>query len=192
VSREWDFGDSSANSTVQNPVHVYGSAGTYTVTLMVVDDDGKSDKIQDNVTIAQPTMHVEAIDMWYTKNGSSLYIYTEVTVHSWNNDPLAGVAVTVDLMHPNGSHSTLEGTTAADGAVVLLKIVHRNEKGKYAANVTNLFKSGYAYEIASEAFDISIPADETGVEITIIIALSAICAGIVGIVVIKKKSKRRI
>ncbi|MFX0099947.1 MAG: NosD domain-containing protein [Candidatus Hodarchaeota archaeon] len=40
ASYEWDFGDESTNSTVAGPVHRYTTAGTYTVTLTVVDFDG--------------------------------------------------------------------------------------------------------------------------------------------------------
>jgi PKD repeat protein len=32
---EWDFGDGSANSSVMAPVHLYNTAGTYTITLTV-------------------------------------------------------------------------------------------------------------------------------------------------------------
>jgi PKD repeat protein len=37
----WDFGDGSS-TTEQNPVHVYTSAGTYTVTLSISGDEGSS------------------------------------------------------------------------------------------------------------------------------------------------------
>src|SRR5206468_12562576 len=35
VSYGWSFGDASANTTVQNPQHLYQNAGTYTWTLTV-------------------------------------------------------------------------------------------------------------------------------------------------------------
>ena len=40
TSWEWNFGDGSANSTAQNPVHVFSTDETYTVTLTVTDIDG--------------------------------------------------------------------------------------------------------------------------------------------------------
>lgn len=39
VSRNWDFGDGTG-STATHPTHTYAAAGTYTVTLSVIDDDG--------------------------------------------------------------------------------------------------------------------------------------------------------
>ncbi|MGB9928623.1 MAG: PKD domain-containing protein [Methanosarcina sp.] len=43
TSRIWDFGD-GANSTHQNPVHTYSTAGNYTVTLTAINSDGKDTK----------------------------------------------------------------------------------------------------------------------------------------------------
>ena len=34
---DWDFGDASPNSNVQNPTHDFPSSGTYNVTLTVTD-----------------------------------------------------------------------------------------------------------------------------------------------------------
>lgn len=40
VSWEWDFGDGSPIDTTQNPIHTYTSAGSYTVSLSVMWDNG--------------------------------------------------------------------------------------------------------------------------------------------------------
>ncbi|WP_424358642.1 PKD domain-containing protein [Methanocella sp. MCL-LM] len=61
-SWQWDFGDSafgSANSTEQNPAHVYASAGTYTVTLTAINANGTSTVQRSNyVTVVAPTLPV--------------------------------------------------------------------------------------------------------------------------------------
>ena len=48
---EWDFGDGSANSTQQNPIHQFDTPGTFWVTLTICDVNGKfnSTAIQINV-----------------------------------------------------------------------------------------------------------------------------------------------
>lgn len=48
----WAFGDGSV-SALQNPVHQYGGAGTYTVSLTVFDDEGLSDDVAQLVTVSQ-------------------------------------------------------------------------------------------------------------------------------------------
>lgn len=40
VMWDWNFGDASPNSTLQNPTHVYSTIGTYIVTLIVLSADG--------------------------------------------------------------------------------------------------------------------------------------------------------
>ncbi len=47
----WQFGDLSANSTQQNPLHTYGSAQTYTVSLTATAANGCSDTVQQTVTV---------------------------------------------------------------------------------------------------------------------------------------------
>nr|MDO8112774.1 PKD domain-containing protein [Candidatus Sigynarchaeota archaeon] len=39
---QWDFGDGTANATVENPVHQFTTAGTRTVRITLVDRDGDS------------------------------------------------------------------------------------------------------------------------------------------------------
>src|SRR6266576_3888557 len=49
----WNFGDGQT-STVQNPSHSYGAAGTYTVTLTVTDNQGGTNSVSRNVTVTVP------------------------------------------------------------------------------------------------------------------------------------------
>lgn len=50
VAWDWDFGDGSAHSALQNPTHVYAAPGTCTVTLKVTDNSGGQDQVSDTVT----------------------------------------------------------------------------------------------------------------------------------------------
>ncbi|MEM6263235.1 MAG: PKD domain-containing protein, partial [Bacteroidota bacterium] len=49
----WDFGDGNTSS-LQNPQHVFGAAGTYTVTLTVTNVNGCTSTYQDSVLIYAP------------------------------------------------------------------------------------------------------------------------------------------
>ena len=53
ISWSWDFADGNS-STAQNPSHAYGSAGSYDVTLTVIDNDNNSNNITKTVAVTAP------------------------------------------------------------------------------------------------------------------------------------------
>lgn len=48
TSWQWNFGDGSPNSTLNNPQHVYAENGVYTVTLTAINDLGSSTIVKNN------------------------------------------------------------------------------------------------------------------------------------------------
>ncbi len=52
-SWSWDFGDDNSSSE-QNPTHNYASAGTYSVSLTVTDNDGMTHTSSQEVTVTEP------------------------------------------------------------------------------------------------------------------------------------------
>lgn len=53
VSHDWSFGDGGAASGAQ-PLHAYATAGTYTVTLTVTDDSGRSNSATTTAVVNDP------------------------------------------------------------------------------------------------------------------------------------------
>ena len=77
-SFSWDFDDADGiqvDSTLQNPTYTYNSPGVYTVTLMVTDDDGKTDDDTATVTISELSADLEcegSISLNNVKSGSTV------------------------------------------------------------------------------------------------------------------------
>lgn len=53
VKWNWNFGDGTVNSTIQNPAHTYEAAGIYTVTLTVTDANNNTDSDTCTVTVLE-------------------------------------------------------------------------------------------------------------------------------------------
>lgn len=53
-SVSWNFGDNTALSAEVNPVHIYESMGTYTVTLIASASDGSKDQYAADIVINDP------------------------------------------------------------------------------------------------------------------------------------------
>lgn len=51
ISWTWDYGDATPNGNVQNPSHIYGSAGTYTATLIAAAGSGCADTVSAQVVV---------------------------------------------------------------------------------------------------------------------------------------------
>ena len=62
----WNFGDGTT-SNLQNPSHVYSAAGTYTVNLVVTDDDVETGNTNSQVSVSEPPQFVD-----YTASGQIL------------------------------------------------------------------------------------------------------------------------
>jgi PKD repeat protein len=74
----WNFGDGNA-SAFQNPVHTYSSAGTYTVTLTVTDNDGEKAVDNTNSNITEPDDRIP--EVIYSEGFE--YIGSEVPGMNW-------------------------------------------------------------------------------------------------------------
>jgi PKD repeat protein len=88
---DWQFGDGGAGSGV-NPIHIYASAGTYTVTLTASDNRGGSNTAQMTAQINNPVPSLASVnpssviagspDLTLTLNGDNFLI---TSIVSFNN-----------------------------------------------------------------------------------------------------------
>jgi len=69
---EWDFGDSSAVSTVQNPVHTYNIAGIFTVIQVVNNQYGCSDTSTTQISISDDGILPPKAPTGFTPNGDGV------------------------------------------------------------------------------------------------------------------------
>lgn len=105
VSWAWDFGDSTY-SGLPNPFHLYDTAGTYNVQLIVASSNGCYDTIVKPVTVfALPTVMFSADTVCF---GDSTH-FTDLSsipgaiieTWTWNfGDPFSGAANTSSLQNP--------------------------------------------------------------------------------------------
>lgn len=121
----WNFGDGSPTSNLQNPSHLYGANGTYNVTLIVFTATGCSDTLTQQVVINTniPTASFTAANVC---QGTPVNFTDQsgggpITNWSWNfNDPASGGANSSSAQNPThaftgpGTYNvTLQVTNAA-------------------------------------------------------------------------------
>jgi len=90
VSYVWDFGDGNITTTTSPLItHVYQDANTYEVTLTVIDDDGLTDNITQNVAVYTTVpihdiavIHVETNSSWAYRG--NLIEITAIVVNEGN------------------------------------------------------------------------------------------------------------
>ncbi len=147
---QWNFGDSSVNSTIQNPVHQFIVPGEYTVVLTVTDADGdiSSDSIVISVRDTLPPVLDSPDDITYEyEQGTTCYNITwfvtddnPYTYTIYKNDIeiasgvwISGIPITinVDGLLPGSYDYTivvqdLLGNSAADTVIVTVNYSSNN------------------------------------------------------------------
>src|SRR5258706_9444349 len=119
TSWAWNFGDSS-NDNVQNPQHTYSTSGTYTVTLIIVTNNGCTDTLVQNVTVnplpvilTTPSTSICLGDVTImSASGANTYEWTPPTALSATTgstvtaNPTVTTTYTVTGTDANGCHSS--------------------------------------------------------------------------------------
>jgi PKD repeat protein len=109
----WDFGDAQAG-TGETPTHIYGAAGTYSVTLTVGEKNGDlTDSDTQSVTVEWLTMHVGDLEDDRTTRKNRWTAKVTVAIHDSDEMPVDGA--TVNGTWSNGVTGTGQCTTDASG-----------------------------------------------------------------------------
>ncbi|MBC7080662.1 MAG: right-handed parallel beta-helix repeat-containing protein [Thermoplasmatales archaeon] len=145
VSCYWNFGD-GATSTEQNPVHYYNRSGTYTVTLVVTDNNGATNSTSYNIIV--PNILPFAIFSYFPQQPTTKnYVFFdasgsydrdgEIVSYSWDfdNDGEFDDAIGVNPYHMFSSSGNY---------TVKLKVMD-NEGGIGIANKTIVISSPFTY-----------------------------------------------
>ena len=149
VSYEWDFGD-EVTGTGETTTHAYSSPDTYTVTLIVTDDDGATDTdtVIVTVTAASPTntMHVDSIDMELNHIWAQYYYATAiVTIVDATNNPVGNAAVSYHWEDATNGQGSI--VTDSTGRTPLLYAVSKASSGTtFTFVVDDVTKEGWAYD----------------------------------------------
>ncbi|NJN53809.1 MAG: PKD domain-containing protein [Anaerolineae bacterium] len=140
LSYAWDFGDNTAVSNAENPTHVYGDAGTYTITL-TVDSPFGSDVVSsviiiDNAPVA-PTAAFTATTTTFVNEPVSftnLSIGTSPISYTWDFGDGSAVVTEVSPMHTftmTGSFTVTLTATNEVGSSTVTAVSLRPMRSRY-------------------------------------------------------------
>jgi len=126
----WDFGDGNT-STQQNPSHIYSSAGQYTISLLVENEEGSNTEIKTSYIIvntnpnapiaafsASPTSGTEPLTVnftdesennptnWQWNFGDGNIIYHQNPTHTYNSD--GSYTVSLKVSNEDGSDTEIK------------------------------------------------------------------------------------
>ncbi len=149
VTRSWDFGDGNT-STAQNPSHSYATAGDYTVTLTVTDDDGATDATSNLVTVTDPVggtdLHVGDLDGASVDSGRRWNAQVTIAVHDDGHAAVSGATVTGSWSA--GANGSASCTTDGGGMCVISKSV-RDSNPSVTFTVTSVTHATLTYDASA-------------------------------------------
>lgn len=143
ASYSWDFGN-GATSTAANPVYTYTTPGTYTASLVVVDNSGLS-SVADTVTIVVQNnnfIYVANIAMSLSSSRQGTQANATVTVRNQNGALVSGATVTGQWS--GLTTGTVSRSTSRQGVAALTSARTRST-GTFTFTVTGITITGSTY-----------------------------------------------
>jgi PKD repeat protein len=140
---DWDFGDGTG-STAANPVKSYAAPGSYTASLVVVDNSGLS-SVADTVNIIvqnNNVVYVANIAMSLSSTRLGYQATATVTVRDQNGALKSGATVTGQWS--GLATGSVSKSTSRKGTAALTSARTRN-RGTFTFNVTSINLSGFTY-----------------------------------------------
>ncbi|MCC6954641.1 MAG: PKD domain-containing protein, partial [Deltaproteobacteria bacterium] len=162
----WSFGDGET-STEADPEHTYSRNGTYTVRLVVTDNEGETGESEFSLDVDVVSRSIIAVDQiqleMVLRNGAPS-IRATVTVVNGAGEPMRGVSVTGRFAGVVRGEVT--GVTNARGKAVLNSLP-ATRGGTIKFSVRSIRKAGYDYGKgrnveSSEARDVPAPRRRRG------------------------------
>ncbi len=125
TSWQWDFGDGTTPSTLQNPSHVYSSPGIYTISLSATSSVGTDTETKQNYLTVRPAVNFTGAPTTGTGSLSTSFTDTtslgqlDVTSRTWtfgDGSATSGEASPVHIYSAPGVYDvTLSMNTTLDG-----------------------------------------------------------------------------
>jgi gliding motility-associated-like protein len=127
---DWNFGDATGTSFIQNPDYNYGEGGTYTITLIIEDESGCVDTTYKDINIYLPPLVPNAFSPNNDGSNDILFVhggpFIELTFKVYNN---WGEVIFVSTNQSDGWDGTYKGADQPVGNYVYT-VVAKTEDGK--------------------------------------------------------------
>ncbi|PCJ89776.1 MAG: hypothetical protein COA57_01065 [Flavobacteriales bacterium] len=108
---QWNFGDSSALDTNENPSHNYAQNGQYEIWLTAYNQNGCIDSVAQSINISDPIYDLAVMNCSVNENNNFMSIYAQV--YNFGNRDVTVFEITVESSNGNSVKETPMDTIKA-------------------------------------------------------------------------------
>ena len=144
VSWQWDFGDGTTYNE-QNPIHTYTEEGTYTVKLVVTDEDESIDSITYRLTVNKPSLCDKPTQMYSHGDPTTTVQHLLELINRARANPIAeGKRLGVDIEAGIQSPVTPQPPLAMNAILNDVAEAHCEDMREHEFSMTD--SEGYSYK----------------------------------------------